>query len=365
MLNHRRSLPCSAFVILMPDNDHPTPASAIPHRGAQFLTLHGVPREDQPPAGEPAFLLDPQGAWRPLHGDLLNEIEGVCVELHDGFAAALFGALNAYHALLPRIPPFIWEAGLNSESPLTREDFERALGDFRQTPDLNRLLYLYDCRKLVSGIQECTKETCFLVGEFYRSLNLDELFYPPIPEPDGLRWLTSPVVTRLTATLQVIYVRLHSLLDYTTKLVFEIEHLRDDFSAYPKLACSNIQFGDRRRTGWGEPPGTLFEPGEPVSEIELVRNLVIHDGLLDEMPKVYKLIRDGRVIEKYILMPDRAGARFERYKNRFLFYGGEDKINLRLPTLLAAFQRKQLVTLRRAVDRLNEAGRARSSRATP
>lgn len=33
---------------------------------------------------------DPQGAWRPLHGDLLYEIEAECIRLHDALAAALF-----------------------------------------------------------------------------------------------------------------------------------------------------------------------------------------------------------------------------------------------------------------------------------
>ncbi len=262
------------------------------------------------------------------------------------------------------IPQFVPEAGLNSESTLSRENFEKFVGALRDMPYLNQLLYLYDCRKLVSGIQECTKEVSFLVGEFYRTLNLDDLFFPPVPEPDGVRWITSPVVTSLTATLNVIYIRLHSLLDYTTKLVHEIEHLRADFTTYPKLSSSNIQFGDRRRTGWGEAPGTLFEPGEPVTEIELVRNLVIHDGLLDDMPKAYKVVRDGRAVEKFVLMPDRTGGRLDRYKNRTLFYSREDKINLRLPGLVAAFQTKQLTTLQRALVRLGEVGRERQKPVT-
>jgi hypothetical protein len=219
---------------------------------------------------------------------------------------------------------------------------------------------LYDCRKLISGIQECTKEVCFLVGEFYRSLNLDQLFYPPLAEPDGVRWITSPVVTSLTAMLNVIFIRLHSLLDYTTKLVHEIEHLRQDFSTYPKLSSSSIQFGDRRRTGWGEEPGTLFEFSEPMREIELVRNLVIHDGLLDDMPKVYKVVKDGRTVEKFVLMPDRTGGRFDRHRNRALFYSGDDKINLRLPTLISQFQVRQLVTLERALIRLADIGKNRA-----
>ncbi|RUV27879.1 hypothetical protein [Mesorhizobium sp. M5C.F.Ca.IN.020.32.2.1] len=341
------------------DSEEATPSNSPETQEPLFLTLRGVPQHDGPPAGEPAYVRDPQGAWRPLHGDRLYDIEAECVRLHDAFAAALFGDIDAYHKRLPHVPPFIWEAGLNSESTLSRDAFEQALVQHRQLPDLSRLLYLYDCRKLVAGIQECTKEVCFLVGEFYRSLNLDELFYPPIAEPDGVRWVTSPVVTSLTATLNVIYIRLHSLLDYTTKLVHEIEHLRADFSTYPKLSSSNILFGDRRRTGWGEAAGTLFEPGEPVTEIELVRNLVIHDGLLDDMPKVYKVLQDGRAIEKFVLIPDRTDGRLDRFKNRTLFYSRDDKINLRLPALILDFQTKQLVTLQRALARLLDVAKIR------
>lgn len=342
--------------------DTPTdksPSSASGSIAPIFLTLHGVPQHN-PLEGQPGYYLDPQGAWRPVHGDLLHEIEAECVQLHDGFASALLGGLASYHALLPVIPPFLYEAGLNSKSTLSRDEFEQALVALREMPRLHELLYLYDCRKLVSGIQECTKEVCFLVGEFYRSLNLDELFFPPLAEPDSVRWITSPVVTRLTATLNVIFIRLHSLLDYTTKLVHEIEHLRSNFSTYPKLSSSNIQFGDRRRTGWGEVLGTLFEPSEAIREIELVRNLVIHDGFLDDMPKVYKVVKDGRAIEKFVLMPDRTDGRLDRHKNRALFYSSDDKINLRLPTLISQFQVMQRATLERAVVRLLEIGRDRS-----
>jgi hypothetical protein len=92
-----------------------------------------------------------------------------------------------YYQLLPVMPQFIPEAGLNSEPTLSREDFEKFVAALRDMPYLNQLLYLYDCRRLVASIQEFTKEVCFLVGEFYRTLNLDDLFFPPVQEPDGLR----------------------------------------------------------------------------------------------------------------------------------------------------------------------------------
>lgn len=346
----------------MNDTAAAEPATALPVSSMLFATLHGIPTHVRPAVGELAYARDPQGAWRPLQGDLLQEIETECLRLHDQLAAALFGDLAAYHQLLPVIPQFIPEAGLNSESALSREHFELFVGQLRasQHLPLYKLLYLYDCRKLVSGIQECTKEVCYLVGEFYRILNFDDLCFPPVQEPDGVRWVTSPVVTILTATLQIVFIRLHSLLDYVTKLIYEIEHLRHDFTHYPKLSSSSIQFSDHRRTSLRGAAGTLFEPGEPVSEIELVRNLVIHDGLLDDMPKAYKVVRDGRAVEKFVLMPDRKEGRFDRYKNRSLFYSREDKINLRLPSLIADFQTKQLATLQGGLTLLIEVGRARS-----
>jgi hypothetical protein len=204
-----------------------------------FLRLNGVPATEAPPAGEVVYLLDPMGAWRPREGDRLYDIEAECVSLHDALASKIFGNIQIYHALLPRVIKLVNEAGLNSEAAISRDTFQRFVQQNAGMLELNKLLYLYDCRKLVSGIQECTKEVCYLVGEFYRSLNLDELFYPPGVEPDGLRWISSPATTKLIAVLHVIFIRLHSLLDYTTKLVFEAEHLRSDFTNYPRQSSSN------------------------------------------------------------------------------------------------------------------------------
>lgn len=143
-----------------------------------FLTLHGIALSTQPPSQD-AYFFSGMGEWRPTLGDRLSECEAVCVKLHDGFAATLMGGLDRYYALLPTIPEFVSAAGLNSEWNVPREDTAK-LFEAMAGPELHRLLYLYDCRKLVAGIQECTKEVCQMVGEFYRILNLDPL-YPPVP----------------------------------------------------------------------------------------------------------------------------------------------------------------------------------------
>ena len=324
---------------------------------AIFLNLNGIPSDVPSANGEVFFVYGPQGVWRPSQGDLSWAVEAECVQLHDALAKSIFGRLETYYALLPFIPDFLSTAGLNSESTLSRDEFERLIVQRKDMPYLNRLLYLYDCRKLVSGIQECTKGSYHLQGEFYRALNCDPLFLPPIDEPDGIRYITSPAVTMITSLLNFIFIRLHSLLDYTTKLFFEIEHLRTDFSLYPRLASTDILFGDRKRISLNGTVATLFESCELITEVELVRNLVIHDGFLDDMPKVYKAVMNGAASEKFVLMPDRVNGRLAKFKNRNLFYSGEDKINLRLPKMLSEFQSRQVSTLRFALDRLH----ARSS----
>jgi hypothetical protein len=303
------------------------------------------------------YLRDPQGTWRPIGGDRSDQVEAECVALHDGFARALFGDIAPYHALLPHIPQFVLLAGLNSEAAVTRSLFETWVRDGRaRVPELHRLLYLYDCRTLVAAIQECTKEVGVLTGEFYRLLNLEPFFPGYRPDVDDIRFSTSPVVTLLFATLGFLYIRLHSLLDYATKLAHEVEHLKSGFDSYPKLASAKILFGDRKRLAIDHLPSSLFEACDEIDEIETLRNRLIHDGLLDDMPKAYEVWTAGVVTERFVLLPDRTGRRLDRYKGRSLFFGGEDKINLRLPTLIATFNARMVVTLKDIHRRLTQRG---------
>jgi hypothetical protein len=312
-----------------------------------FLTLSGIPRSTPDPSGAPTYFRDLEGAWRPYAGDHLAEIEAECVQLHDVLAAAIFGSRTAYYEILPKTPAFVSEAGLNSESTLSRVEFEQALSESSQIPRLYELLYLYDCRKLVSGIQESSKELSILVGEFYRILNLEPLFAPEMDCPDGIRWITCPAVTLLTTMLSSVYIKLHSLLDYVSKLAFEGAGLHREFASYPKLRSSGMQFGSRLKIGWKDLEGTLFDFDGPMTEVELIRNFVVHDGLLDDMPKVYVIVQDRVIAEKFLLLPDRTESRFDRVKNRCLFYSREDKVNQRLPKMIEQFQARLVATLRR------------------
>jgi len=311
-----------------------------------FLSLNGIPVKKPLDSALVYFQRDLQGAWYPNKGNHLYEIDYICVEIHDALAAKIFGSIKAYYDILPTLPEFLATAGLNSESPVSKDLFVQSLKKPSDQNTANRALYLYDCRKLVSSIQECTKEVVQLQGEFYYTLNLEELFFPSVQEEDGLRYVTSPIVTKLFALLGFLYIRLHSLLDYTTKLAIEVENIKRSFDNYPRLASKNSLFSDRKKVSWNGKAGTVFEKCPFITEIETIRNHLIHDGLLDDLPKAYKVISNGVCVEKYILFPDRGKeGRFEAFKNRSLFYGQEDKINLRLPAVTSEFQVRLLKTL--------------------
>lgn len=322
-----------------------------------YLSLDGIPVKVPYKRDSVNFMCDRQGAWLPTTGNLLYEIENECVQIHDALAETIFGDRQSYYDFLQVSPQFLSEAGMNSESRLSKDEFSKLHEKFGGIQEFNQALYLYDCRKLVSSIQECSKEVMQLQGEFYRALNLDELFFTPTPidEADGVRWMTSPVVTNIHATLGFIFIRLHSLLDYITKLSIEVEVLKNEFSSYPRLASRKAQYSDRKQISFNATPDTLFEKCRLLTEIETVRNHVIHNGLIDDMPKAYKVISGGKTIEKFVLFPDRCSeGRFEAFSNRNLFYSQEDKINLRLPLMINEFQRRQVITLNKVLRRLQE-----------
>jgi len=314
--------------------------------GDIVLNLNGIPGVRPVPNGELGFLLTPDGAWQPNIGNFADEIELNCVKIHDLLAVKIFGSISVYYSHLESVHEIHCYAGLNSESRVNKTLFETCLTKVSNSEIDHMLLYLYDCRKLVAGIQEGTKEVLYLMGEFYRSLNLDELFPQSSSDPDGLRYVTSPNVTKIHSFLGFIFIRLHSLLDYSTKLIFEVERMRISFIDYPNMTSKDVQFGDRKRLSVNNLKGSLFEKCASITEIEAARNLIIHDGLLDDMPKVYRVIENGKVVEKYILFPDvNESGRFERSRNRNLFFSLDDKINQRLPAIIEEFHRRQIVTL--------------------
>ncbi len=319
-----------------------------------FLNLNGVPSIGTRADARFYFYQNYTGEWVSEAGQYLQDIDNQCVTIRGALAEKIFSSLSKYNTTVRSAPFFLVQAGLNSECSMSRDQLEQELTKlpFASKQSANKLLYFSDCEKLISGIQEGSKEVSHILGEFYRVLNLEPLFFPENVLPDGIRFCSSPTTSNLFALLNFIYVRLHSLLDYSVKLAFEVENLKVEYSRYPRLASRGKTFGDRKSISINETQGTLFESVSIIREIELTRNQIIHDGFLDELPKVYQEKQDGQVVERFILVPDRNETGWEKFINRNLFYSRIDKINLRLPNLVLEFQKRQLHTLKLVLSEL-------------
>lgn len=146
--------------------------------------------------------------------------------------------------------------------------------------------------------------------------------------------------------MALIYIRLHSLLDYHTKLAYEIEKTRVDFEKYPKLSSKNELYSSRKKLKVNGSKDTLFEKDAFITEIDSYRNELIHNSLLDDELRIYEKYEDRQLIERYLLLPDvDQNGRLESYINRRFFYSNERKFNYILPDLLRTFQERQLKTL--------------------
>lgn len=141
----------------------------------QILNLDGIPSKAPRDDDTAYFSFDPQGAWRISKGSRLYDIEDLCVRLNDAFELKIMKNVN-YSALVNHVPQFVCLSGHNSESSLSKELFELFLQRSKDFPEINRFLYLYDCQRLITSIQECAKEVDQILGEFYLTFNTESFF---------------------------------------------------------------------------------------------------------------------------------------------------------------------------------------------
>lgn len=284
--------------------------------------------------------------WIHSSGADLEAIWDACRRIDYAFQRRIMADLE-FNKLVYMLPMFVVQAGLSSEADLSRDDFGKLLGLPLDIPERNRFLYLYDCERLTWSIRQCIEEVQGIVSEFYQTFNAPSLTGGPPLTSNGVVFSRSSKVTQLFANLSFIFIRLHSLLDYSVKLAIEAERPLTEFREYRRMTSRGCQFGDRKRVSWNGAEETLFEDCELVRTVETLRNHIVHDGLLDAQPKVYESYLEGALVERFILFPDMTNGRLDSFVNRNLFYGREDKLNLRLPALISAFWDRLSLTLER------------------
>lgn len=319
-----------------------------------YLGLNGIPSETMPTDHTNFLFYNPTGYWSLFNSFSREALFNGYDSLHSKIVDKLWGSIQEYRGFSESLDWNTWrilfDSGRNPEVSVSKIDFSESIDTIRSHQNKNliyKLLYTIDVYTLISNIVEVSKEVLYLAGDFYYILNVHSDFLGlPDESKIGIRTSKTPAANKLVGLMALIYIRLHSLLDYHTKLAYEIEKTRVDFEKYPKLSSKNELYSSRKKLKVNGSKDTLFEKDAFITEIDSYRNELIHNSLLDDEPRIYEKYEDRQLIERYLLLPDvDQNGRLESYINRRFFYSNERKFNYILPDLLRTFQERQLKTL--------------------
>src|SRR5690606_1044777 len=200
---------------------------------------------------------------------------------------------------------------------IIKEDFEKLLIGIEDKERLFRLLYYFDVENLISTLQNSVLETKYIVGEFYKILNTNSfLIHNDLTVVEnGIQYSSGYIVTNITSLVNHLFINLYSQMDFTTKIIYEIENLHMNFETYPKLKSKDTTYGDSKKTAFREMPDSIYEMSDAIRMIMYLRNEIVHNASIDGIPKVYQNIKNKKVIEKFILLPDFSNGMIRTYKN--------------------------------------------------
>lgn len=315
-----------------------------------IYNTNGIPSEK--PGSKPFYVLElGNGELGLINNDHTFEIERVCIQLRDLLAAKIFGDLKKYRNYFSAsIYPFAAQAGIDAEMKLSKDDFEKLVTGLKPQykEEAHRLFYYFDVENLIGTLQNSIMETKFIVAEFYRNLNVNSFLIHEdfFMIEKGVQFASGPIVTNITALVNHLFINLYSQLDFTTKIIYELERLQTDFSAYPKLKSKDTLYGDSKHTSFKGMTNSIYDMTDAIKTIIYLRNEIVHNASIDSIPKVYQVIENGHIVGKFILLPDMHNGYVKSFKNRKRFFDDENKLNELLPALLEEFWQKLLFTLK-------------------
>lgn len=277
--------------------------------------------------------------------DILYEMDLELVSLYDKFRDLLFLDTDEYYRELAIMPIFVQEAGQDAECCLSAQNFTELINNYScKIPNLYKYLYLVDCQFLVGTIQniiDCL-EDCFC--NFY--INLCQIELNHNIEKDSTIWTSSYQSRNTAAMLEIYFSKAYSILDVICKIAFELENPMSDFSKYKKLKCGDVLWGDRKKLNINKTQGTLFEECKVVKQIESLRNEFVHNGTWELVPKVYVVVENKEVKERFMLYPDFEQGRLATVKNRKHFFSSGIKSNDIMPQIHSEFLQRLLNTVK-------------------
>jgi|SRR5690606_30635108 len=281
-------------------------------------------------------------------GDILPDIDTLCTELHNLLADKLFGGVEKDYSLLDSVPIWIVNGGISPDVKISKENFENFASKRLDNEKFNRLLYFFDFRNLISTIQNSVITTRYLLGQFYKFFNETDYLAGGKPvNSTGVQFTTGPLVINTYSTIYHLFIALHGLLDYTTKICYEFEHMPSEFKKYNTLKSNKVYFKDKnQKISSHNNSNTIFEESETINMIISIRNEIVNHFSFTNTPKIYLSYKDDVLTEKYILLSDFKKGAFKTYKNRKYFYSENNKLNEMLPYMVTGLWKSLKTTLK-------------------
>lgn len=303
-----------------------------------FATLYGQ-RPDTKPT-ETYFERAANGIWHLRNPDLPEgEIKDVFERLNLKCVQMLFESADQFWDTLEKSDFNIIHAGLDPEALCGKDAFTQFQKE-STAPNVERLIYYYSVRHYNHVAQNILDHILISLGDVYAFLS-DENLLEDVSLADqaygnteNYRSTVSPKGHRIWASANFCIEKTVSLLDFTTKYVFELASVRPQ-SIPRKPKAANVTFGKWKdiKAVKGTP---LAKWSDDLRLIHALRDETVHNGTIDHYSKVYEHVVGASVKRRFLLLPDNVDGKLHTAGGRKRFYRQDNHLNARLPALLVS-----------------------------
>lgn len=309
-----------------------------------FYNKNGI--SSTKPTNEIFWILEWNNQFSINSRDISGDLDFELIALTHKLQSKLFGSPQAFYNKLMTRTTWLSYAGIDAEIKISKVEFEKLVIE-NNTEETNKFLYYYDVNNIIGSLQNLVQKSKYLFCEFYKILNINSFMLQPKPfEKDSLMFASGQLVTNIYSTINHLFINLASQLDFITKICIEFENFPKDFNVYQKLKCRGKLFGHAQRIKKLPFENTVFAKSDKIQLILSLRNDIIHNSSLENIPKVYQQFQNWEMIEKFILIPDNTNGLFDSFVNRNRFFNNDVKLNEILPDLIFEFWNKLMTTIK-------------------
>lgn len=240
--------------------------------------------------------------------------------------------------------------GFDSESTITKTEFEKKISS--NLKSLNRVKFLKgmvqnDISNILDSFKNTLLESLEIHKLFKEMLESADLLINKSIKRDSIIISKSDKTTLIIGLLSSSIIKMMSSLDILVKYCKAIEDKElFDYSIYHKLD-NKVLFGNAKHLK--KLKGKKYcitDISNDMKILENLRNDFIHNNSINSFNRIYLKIKQGTIIDRYILLPDNENGNFTKYINRNRFFSKENKFNDFIPKVYSEILDKILVTLK-------------------